>query len=161
MAIYLVRHAKAGDRDKWSAPDHLRPLSKKGHAQATGLVGQLGDRGITRILSSPFVRCVQTVEPLANHLDLKVEEDDVLAEAAAPQDVAALARELVTEGEQAVLCSHGDVIPLLLDHLMRVDGLRLEPEFACAKGSTWILDADEDESTRFVRGMYLFPPPSP
>jgi broad specificity phosphatase PhoE len=156
MAIYLGRHAKAGDRSKWSGPDHLRPVSKKGRVQATGLVGQLGDKGITRILSSPFVRCVQTVEPLADHLDLKVEEADVLAEEAEPEDVAALARDLVSEGEEAVLCSHGDVVPLLLDHLMRVDGLRLEPEFACAKGSTWILEPDE--SGRFVRGMYLSPP---
>ena len=156
MAIYLVRHGKAGDRDEWSAPDHLRPLSKKGKAQAEGLVGQLGDRGVTRILSSPFVRCVQTVEPLAVHLDLKIEEHDVLAEDSEPQDVAVLARELVRDGEQAVLCSHGDVIPLLLDHLMRVDGLRLRSAFACAKGSTWILDADD--SGRFIRGMYLSPP---
>jgi len=156
MALYLVRHAKAGDRAKWSAPDQLRPLSKKGRVQADGLVGQLGDRGVTRILSSPFVRCVQTVEPLATHLDLKVEEHDVLAEDSHAGDAAVLARDLVRDGEHAVLCSHGDVIPRFLDHLMGVDGMSLEAEFACAKGSTWILEADP--SARFTRGMYLSPP---
>ena len=156
MALYLVRHAKAGDRGKWTGPDHLRPLSKKGRVQAEGLVGQLGDREITRLLSSPFVRCMQTVEPLGAYLDLKVEEHDLLAEESPEDQVAILARELVRSGEHPVLCSHGDVIPFLLDHLMRTDGLRLEPEFACAKGSTWILEADE--SGRFTRGMYLSPP---
>ena len=156
MSIYLVRHAKAGDRQDWSPSDHLRPLSKKGRAQAVGLVDQLGDRGISRILSSPFVRCIQTVEPLATHLDLKVEEDDVLAEDSPAEVAAALARDLVRAGEEAVLCSHGDVIPMLLDHLMRRDGLRLEPEFACAKGSTWILEAHV--SGQFKRGIYLPPP---
>ena len=157
MAVFLVRHAKAGDRDEWSGPDDLRPLSKKGRAQAEGLVAQLGPRGVTRILSSPSVRCVQTVEPLGEQIDVKVEEHDALAEGAAVEDAVALVRELARAGEEAVLCSHGDVIPMLLDHLERADRLRLVHEFACAKGSTWILEADD--SGRFKKGMYLSPPP--
>jgi broad specificity phosphatase PhoE len=37
---------------------------------------QLGDYRITRILSSPAVRCLQTVEPLAQRRGLPIEPDE-------------------------------------------------------------------------------------
>lgn len=157
MSVYLVRHAKAGDRDEWSGTDHLRPLSRKGRTQAEGLVEHLGAKGVTRILSSSYLRCVQTVEPLARQLDLKVEEHDDLVEGTGPERLAAMLRDLVADGERAVLCTHGDVIPMLLDHLVRTDGLALDGGLRCAKGSTWVLEPDG--SGRFRRGGYLSPPP--
>jgi 8-oxo-(d)GTP phosphatase len=150
-AVLLVRHAKAGSRGEWDGPDHRRPLSKKGKAQAARLAGQLGGRGVTRILSSPYTRCVQTVEPLAARLGLGVEESDALAEGAAEEDVAGLLASLA--GETAVLCTHGDVIPTLLDRLARRDGLRLPPGYPCAKGSTWALHPDG--GGRYTRAEYL------
>src|SRR5262249_55413614 len=63
--VYLVRHAKAGSREQWRADDDLRPLTTKGWRQAEGLVEAFADRPLASILSSPAVRCVQTVEPLA------------------------------------------------------------------------------------------------
>ncbi|MEW6152764.1 MAG: phosphoglycerate mutase family protein [Actinomycetota bacterium] len=157
MALYLVRHAKAGDRRDWSPDDHLRPLSPKGQAQAVALADLLAGSGAVRVLSSPFVRCVQTVEVLAGRLGLKVEEHDALAEGAWAAAAADLAREVAARGP-GVLCSHGDVIPSLLYHLQQADGLRLEGDrgMKCAKGSTWALDLGPDD--RFVRGVYLPPP---
>ena len=35
--LYLVRHAKAGDRAAWKGDDRLRPLSKEGRRQADSL----------------------------------------------------------------------------------------------------------------------------
>lgn len=152
MTLFLVRHAKAGDRGKWEGPDDVRPLTAKGRLQAEELVTVLGDAGITRILSSPSVRCVQTVEPLARHLALDVEETDTLAEGARAADVVALARDLAPDGT-AVLCTHGDVIPALLDALAATDGLPVPAGYPCAKGSTWRLEADA--SGRFVTASYL------
>ena len=65
MIVYLVRHARAGKRGEWEGDDRLRPLDERGVRQAQGLVEQLSGRELRRILSSPYVRCVQSVEPLA------------------------------------------------------------------------------------------------
>ena len=72
MPLYLVRHAKAGNRSKWVGPDELRPLTKSGREQADRLAGELADEPITRILSSPYVRCMQTVEPLGRKRGVEV-----------------------------------------------------------------------------------------
>lgn len=157
MAVYVVRHAKAGDRSKWKGPDQLRPLSGAGRRQAQALADLLADRagkagsGIRRIVSSPYARCIQTVEPLAARLGLEMETDDALAEGAPADDVVDLVRKLAPE--HPVLCTHGDVIPRLLDALARRDGLRLPKRRPSAKGSTWVLDQDGDG--RFVSAIYL------
>ena len=66
MTVLLVRHARAGSRKYWKGPDIERPLSKKGRRQAEGLVDMVSRYPIKRILSSPYVRCVQTVEQLSD-----------------------------------------------------------------------------------------------
>jgi broad specificity phosphatase PhoE len=155
VPVYLLRHAKAGNRQKWDGPDNLRPLSAKGREQAEALVEILGDKGVTRILSSAALRCVQSVEPLAARLGLAVEEHEALAEGATPQEVMRLLEDLGTDAVP-LLCTHGDVIPTLIDALRRHDGLDVPAGYPCAKGSTWVLERDDDG--RFVRGMYVEAP---
>ena len=64
---------------------------------------------VRRVVSSPYVRCVETVEPLAAALGVPVEEDDRLAEGAGGS-----ARELLGE-DGVVWCTHGDVVEALVD----------------------------------------------
>jgi phosphohistidine phosphatase SixA len=109
MTVVLLRHASAGDRDRWEGDDRLRPLDKKGRRQAKALREILLARGVTRALSSPYVRCVQTLEPLG----LGVEPDDRLAEGA---DVHATL-DLLRHTDGAVACTHGDVIEHVLGGL--------------------------------------------
>jgi 8-oxo-dGTP diphosphatase len=136
--LYLVRHGKAGNRDKWKAPDHLRPISKRGRRQAESLVERLDGAPITRVLSSAYVRCRQTVEPLAASLGLQVETSDALAEGASLDDSAALVEKLA--GETAALCTHGDVMGNLLAHFER-QGVRIgEP--LMQMGCAWVLDTE-------------------
>ena len=71
--LLLVRHAHAGDRYRWEGPDSVRPLSAAGQAEAAGLLIRLEDYPLERILSSPTVRCQQTVQPLARDRYLGVE----------------------------------------------------------------------------------------
>lgn len=154
MTILLVRHAHAGSREKWQGPgpDEVRPLSKKGWRQAEGLVEQLKGYGISRLLSSPYVRCVQTLEPLAKDRALDIEEVDELAEGADPGATLALVRGL---GDiTAVLCTHGDVVPNLLDRLASEEALELPPDYPCQKGATWVLTDDGPGMT----ATYLPPP---
>lgn len=104
----IVRHASAGDRTRWEGDDRLRPLDAKGRAQAAALVAQLRRFTTRRVVSSPYLRCVQTVEPLAEEAGLEVELDDRLAEGAG-----AAAGELLRE-DGVVACTHGDVVHALL-----------------------------------------------
>jgi 8-oxo-dGTP diphosphatase len=106
----LLRHASAGDRYGWSGDDRLRPLDEKGRRQAEKIAKVLGTEDVRRVVSSPLVRCVQTVEPLAAALGLDVELDDRLAEGAGGS-----ARALLEE-DGVVACTHGDVIYELLGY---------------------------------------------
>ena len=150
--LYLVRHAHAGSRGHASGPDDERELDERGWRQAQGISDDLASRNITRLVSSPFRRCVQTLEPLAAKLGLEVEVDDRLAERATATDALALAAEL--RGAGAVLCSHGDVIPDVLEHLL-ADGTKLEDELRWPKASTWVFSWDGDH---LAKGRYVAPP---
>lgn len=150
--MHLVRHGAAGDRSEWSAPDHLRPLTDKGFGQARALADQLEGIGITRIVTSPYVRCVQTVEPLAERLGIEVETSDALAEGADQRQIADLIDEVA--GTSVVLSSHGDVIPAMLQRLQWM-GVEFLSPFQCKKGSTWVVGHD---GLGFDEAVYLGPP---
>ncbi len=111
----------------------------------------LADRGIERIISSPSLRCTQTVQPLADRLSLEIETSDSLAEGVEADEVVALFRSL--RSTDTALCTHGDVIPVLLDTLAERDGLVLPEDYPCAKGSAW--ECEQDDSGRAVTAMYL------
>ena len=150
--LYVVRHADAGHRTHGSKPDEQRELSERGWRQAEGLCQELAERDITRLVASPFVRCLQTLEPLGKVLGLSVEADDRLAEGAGAAGPLAVAAEVKDTG--AVLCSHGDVVPDLLEHLL-AHGTKLKDELRWQKASTWVLTWEDGE---LVKGRYLPPP---
>lgn len=148
MPLLLVRHAVALRRDEWSRPDHLRPLSPEGRAQARALLDLLGPFGIDRILSSPAVRCVDSVEPLSRELGIDIDVVDELGEGAG---AAATALVDVASPATVLLCTHGDLVPelfgALAGHSPFDDG-----DFRCAKGSTWVIGRSGDAP------KYLPPP---
>jgi phosphohistidine phosphatase SixA len=139
LTIYLVRHAKAGDRSSWSGPDAQRPLSKAGWKQAHKLGKRLAAIDATALVSSPYVRCVQTLEPLAERVRLPIGVDDRLTEGAAFEGALNLLDEAA---EGAVLCSHGDVIPETIDALVR-RGLELRTPPDWRKASVWLLQRNK------------------
>ena len=136
--LYLVRHAKAGSRAEWRGNDPHRPLSVKGRRQANGLVAAFRGRPINRILSSPAVRCVQTVEPLARDRSLPIETVPWLLEGT---DGPTLLEKIRSLSGPAVLCAHGDAIPKIVLPLVE-DGVPVEGPMVWKKGSTWVLDRD-------------------
>ena len=145
---YLVRHGHAGDKGAWQGPDSLRPLSAAGRQEAHGLLTQLRDYPIGRILSSPAVRCQQTVEPLAERRGLRVGTADALGVDADPAGLVALL--LDPAASETVLCSHGELIGEALTRLLGqdVDGL------VWPKGSTWALTVQDGQ----VRHRHHLPP---
>lgn len=150
--IFLLRHAAAGDRTKWSGPDPERPLTKKGRKQSHFVAETLAAKNIERIVASPYERCIETVKPLAKRIGAKVEVDQALAEGPDIDAAYGLVDSLV--GHNAVLCSHGDVIPAVMNRLMWA-GLTLDSRFYCSKASVWEVGV---ESGRFTTGHYIKPP---
>src|SRR5207249_192815 len=108
MTAYLVRHANAGDRAAWKGPDRLRPLTALGQRQAEALAESMSAEPIDTVLSSPYVRCVQTVEPLANRRKLRVEPSGDLEEGAGGERIIHLIEAF--KGRNIVLCTHADVV---------------------------------------------------
>lgn len=128
MSVILLRHASAGDRDAWAGDDLLRPLDERGRAQAAALRDELRARGVQRVFSSPYVRCTQTVAPLG----LEIVPDERLAEGAPVEETRSLLQDL----EDAVACTHGDVIEGVLGRSVKkgaavvLDGLHEVEEIA-------------------------------
>lgn len=110
--MLLIRHASAGDRDEWTGDDRLRPLDKRGRKQAGRLVGLLAPYPVTRMVSSPADRCVQTLEPFAHERALEIEVREELSEEQQEIAGAALVRSLATE-DVAVSC-HGGLSDVLI-----------------------------------------------
>jgi 8-oxo-dGTP diphosphatase len=152
MAGYVVRHAKAGDRSDWEGDDRLRPLTRSGQKQAEALALMLANEPIDVILSSGYVRCVQTVEPLATRRTLPVEPVRELEEGAGGESVIRLVEKF--KGRYVVLCTHGDVVEELLERLI-AQGLVARARAKMEKGSTWVLDEKDGKIT----GATYRPPP--
>jgi 8-oxo-dGTP diphosphatase len=151
VTVYLVRHAKAGSRRNWKGDDELRPLSKAGRTQARALAKRLGGSAVTQIVSSPYVRCRETVVPLAERVGVEVELSDALAEGATPADSLRLLEKCA--GEETVLCTHGDVLGNLLMHASHL-GVDLGDD-RIEKASVWTLEVVDGE----IRSAHYEPPP--
>jgi 8-oxo-dGTP diphosphatase len=154
-AVYLIRHAKAKNRLKWSEPDHLRPLNKAGLEQADALPALFEGQSFARLLSSPSIRCVQTLEPLAEARGLPLELAEELREGAPVGEALELMLTLGHEGP-AALCTHADVMMDTIEELF-TGGVRLDGPLEFKKAATWILDVQE---RTFTSGRYLPPPES-
>ena len=147
--FYVVRHAKAGSRGHWTGDDRQRPLSKKGIKQAEALVEILAPFPITAIYSSPFLRCVETVEPLARARKLPVKETPSLAEGHG----LAGAMELMGDPklDEVVLSTHGDIVWELVEELVKRRVVK-PGEGGFEKGSTWVVEVEEGS---FVRTRFI------
>ena len=149
--LLVVRHADAGDKRSWSGPDLLRPLSAAGQRQAEGLVVRLEDYPIERILSSPSLRCVQTVRPLAADRFLEIEPLAALGVGAGLVEMLEVFWDLALRN--TVLCTHGETIGRLMEQLA-ADGLTVTDPLDWPKGSTWLLQRTD---RRQVLGRLLGP----
>jgi phosphohistidine phosphatase SixA len=107
MTLVLVRHGRAGDRLEWEGDDRLRPLDEKGLKQARRLVDLLAPFPVRRVVSSPYLRCMQTLEPLAAARGLAVEPCDELGEELQWERGVELLRGLADA--DAVACGHGGI----------------------------------------------------
>ena len=159
MPLILVRHAQAGSRQDFHGDDTLRPLTGRGRHQAAdiaGLVKEFATGLDITIRTSPYRRCVETIAPLAASLGIVAAIDSSLAEG--PTEEARRAVRIVAPllSKQAeVWCSHGDIIPAVIEMLAVQDGLDLGKEPRVQKGSIWVLGTDDDGA--FNEARYIGP----
>ena len=131
-SLVLVRHAKAKARSRWKGDDRLRPLDAAGREQARAIAPALAAFGVTHLLSSSSVRCADTLAPYAAGAGLTLVTQDSLSEegyAADPAKAPKHLSRLIARGESAALCTHGPVLPPLLEALRE----RVAPDHSRAK----------------------------
>jgi broad specificity phosphatase PhoE len=169
VILYLVRHAKATPRRDWSGTDIDRPLDDKGFRQAPEICAWLRKkcRDAAKpplLFSSPSVRCRQTLEPLADALNVKLRDDALLGDLDSgealpsedPDEIIAwlgrqgmrfIDREAAVHPDRVVVaCSHGDVLPETLALLFDRDDVSPD-DSGNAKGSVWMLHFDDGRCT--------------
>jgi 8-oxo-dGTP diphosphatase len=138
--MLLLRHASAGERLSSQGVDRFRRLDEDGRHVARQLVWAFADREITRIVSSPLARCVESVVPLAESRHLVVENRWELAPDVAAEDLLTL---LVDLPDSSLVCTHREVFETLLG-----------PDATCEKGGAWVLERSGSE---LVPTLYLAP----
>jgi broad specificity phosphatase PhoE len=149
MAFYVIRHAKAGSRGHWTGDDRIRPLKRKGEEQAEALIGTLARYRISAVYSSPYLRCSQTVEPLARARKLGVQKTASLSEGRGLEGLNKFFRDPKSDG--SVLCTHGDIVWELVEDL--VHRRLVKPgEGGYDKASTWVVDVEDGEP---VKARYI------
>jgi len=147
VRLTIVRHARAGSKRAWDGDDTLRPLDALGLVQAAALAPRLAGAGrVRRLLSSPALRCVQTLQPLAEVVGLPIETWDALG----PRAGAAGVRSTLGHPafDDVVLCTHGEVLRPLLRTLRRRglgnDSADLHGRLLLVKGSAWLVTIAAD-----------------
>lgn len=126
FSVTLLRHAKAEPRGEGAPVDHLRGLTDAGELQARTLVPILACFGPKRIRSSSARRCLETVAPLATHLDKRVRVSEALSQdfwdAGDLAETRRLMGKIITRGKSTIVCSHRPVLPDLARELVLATG---------------------------------------
>lgn len=152
--VIVVRHAKAKPRSTWAGAEGERTLAATGKRQALA-VGRLMEAwGPEKLISSPWVRCMQTVCPYARNRGLSIKEKRALTEAAnarSPKAAAKVVESLFDKYDKPIaLCTHRPVLPTVLGVLSK----RLPPSLSrhlptedpyLKPGEMWVLQVTGPE----------------
>jgi len=126
VPVILLRHASAGAKRDWAGEDLLRPLDAEGALDALLLADLLACFAPrARVVSSPALRCTDSVRPYAKGFGGSVEAKAALAvpdhaaesfldRTARAATLRHLFRHLVNVGQPVVACLHRENLPLAL-----------------------------------------------
>jgi len=125
FAIIALRHGKAVPPQSWDGPDSTRPLLQRGVDQALSVAPGIAAYRPSKLISSTAERCLRTIGPTARVTGLEVREKPQIS-----QDGYQLGGEAVTKivakrlrkATTTVLCSHGPVLPQIIDAVARATG---------------------------------------
>lgn len=130
FAIVALRHGKAVPPETWDGPDSTRPLMQRGQDQAASIAAGLAAYGVRKLISSTATRCIATVTPLSELVGRPITIKDGIsqdAQAHGRGDVGTVVLKRLARKRSAVLCSHGPVLPEIIDEVARLTGTAQEP----------------------------------
>lgn len=129
LPFVVVRHAKAKPRSTWTKEEGERPLAATGQRQAIAVANVLEAWSPSKVVSSPWKRCVQTVSPYLKRKDMGVKLAGSLTEHAANRKPAKAVKQIIKQlDKQACIavCTHRPVLP----HALEVLASRCAPGIA-------------------------------
>jgi 8-oxo-(d)GTP phosphatase len=150
VPLILLRHAHAVPK---GGDDLARALNQRGRDDAAALAGLLACFAPhARVLSSPAVRCVETVAPYAAAADVPVElVEEFSSETNAGDTPSTLISELVADARPAIVCLHRENIPVALEAACAALGTYPPADPALIKGGFWVVHASGGELAALER----------
>lgn len=125
FAIIALRHGKAVPPGSWDGPDATRPLLQRGVDQALSVAPGVAAYRPAKLMSSTAERCLRTIAPTARVTGLEVREKAQLSQDAyqgGGTAVGKIVAKRLRKATTTVLCSHGPVLPQVIDAVMRATG---------------------------------------
>jgi phosphohistidine phosphatase SixA len=114
QVLSVVRHAEAGDRERFVGDDSLRPLSRQGRRQANALGKRLAESSLD-LITSPYLRCVETLSPTSSRLRRAMMLASWLVEGEPADEALYQLIELTGEIGGLVACTHQDLMVGMFD----------------------------------------------
>ncbi|WP_058234570.1 NUDIX hydrolase [Devriesea agamarum] len=117
VPIVVQRHGSALSRSKWRKGEGTRPLTRKGRKQALALPPLLAAFDPAEVVTSPWKRCLATVEPFAHTAGIDIVTRDELTEAGnakRPSKTAAVMERVLDAARPTVVCTHRPVLPTVI-----------------------------------------------
>ncbi|GLY89221.1 NUDIX hydrolase [Actinoallomurus iriomotensis] len=143
----VLRHTSAGDKREWDGDDVLRPLDERGRAEAAALAETLAGYGQTRVFSSATARCMETVLPYAARMSADIRTDwafSVGTPMAASKEAGGRFAQIIGEGAAALVCTHGELVPELIERACETLGAPVPEDPRLPKGGFWVLHVARD-----------------
>lgn len=151
FAIIALRHGKATPPESWSGPDATRPLLPRGETQSLSVAPAIAAFRPAKLVSSTAVRCVTTIAPAARITGLDVAQAEAISQDAYTsrgEEVRQLVEKRLAKGVSTVFCSHGPVLPQIIDAVATATGTadssRLHRAAALATGEYAVLHVPVD-----------------
>lgn len=135
FAIIAVRHGKAVPAEQWDGPDSTRPLMQRGVDQSVGIAKGIAAFSPEKLISSTAARCLATVDPLARLTQLPVKATDDISQDAydgSAASVGEIVAKRLRKKRSAVLCSHGPVLPQIVEALIAQTRSKVDTELRLA-----------------------------
>jgi 8-oxo-dGTP diphosphatase len=165
FTLDMFIHLDAVDRKEWSGAPDDRPLTEVGHRQAVRLAETLTAQPVDALVSSPALRCRESLEALSKRTGLDIEvvqgfrdtlgyrapegwgkqdQPDPLGGAQSAGSAFAALMELRERfpAGRVVLSSYGDIIPALLAFISGQYGIDMPPR-SRDKGAVFTLQLDD------------------
>jgi 8-oxo-dGTP pyrophosphatase MutT (NUDIX family)/phosphohistidine phosphatase SixA len=127
--IVALRHGKAVTPSAWDGPDATRPLLHRGLEQSRSVAPAIAAWAPQKLVSSTATRCLATIAPVAEITGLPVKQSAGISQDAYEDGTAkvrSIVRKRIAKQQAVVLCSHGPVLPEIIDEVAGATGTPID-----------------------------------